>query len=116
MNPEIKRPFDRQHILGTVFIAIAIVMVIQGLWLSHVNDKETACQAAYNESYTAVVQQRGEWADEDRAALNKMIFTVIDPKTTQAQAEEAVQLYAETAKKNDANRKENPLPDRTSCS
>lgn len=111
----IKRTFDRQHLLGTIFIAIAILMVVQGLWLSHKNDQEAKCQADYNQSVSEVVSQRGEWADEDRAALNTMIFKVIDPKITQPEAQEAVQTYADTAKKNDANRQANPLPERTSC-
>jgi len=115
MNAAIKRTFDRQHLLGTIFIAIAILMVIQGLWLSHVNDAETKCQADYNQAVVDVQQQRAQWADEDRKALNDMIFTVIDPKVTQAEREEAVQLYAVTARKNDANRQATPLPERTSC-
>ena len=115
MNPTVKRSFDRQHLLGTIFIAIAVLMVIQGLWLSHVNDAEASCQAAYNEQVITVVAQRGEWADEDRKALNEMIFTVIQPDISQGEAAAAVQAYAATAKKNDANRQANPLPERTSC-
>ena len=45
-----------------------------------------------------------------------MIFTIIDPNKNQQEREGAVQLYAVTAKKNDANRQANPLPNRTSCS
>ena len=115
MNSQIKRTFDRQHLLGTIFIAIAILMVIQGVWLSHVDDTRSSCQANYNEQVTTVVAQRAQWSDEDRKALNDMIFTLVDPKVTQADREQAVQLYAVTARKNDANRQANPLPERTSC-
>jgi hypothetical protein len=112
---QFKMAFDRNHILGTLFILIAIVMVIQGLWLSHQRDVETKCQADYNQQTAVVVAQRAQWADEDRAALNMMIFTVIDPKKDQADREQAVQSYKVTAEKNDANRKANPLPTRTHC-
>ncbi len=115
MNEEIKRTFDRQHLLGTIFIAIAILMVIQGVWLQYNNDQEAKCQAEYNQQVSTVVAQRGQWADEDRAALNKMIFTVIDPQADEQTQSNAVQEYAETARKNDANRQANPLPSRTSC-
>lgn len=115
VKTEIKKTFDRQHLLGTIFICIAVLMVIQGLWIQWDKDQEAKCQADYNQKTSTVVAQRGEWADEDRAALNKMIFTVIDPKQTQQEREDAVQLYAITSKKNDENRKANPLPTRTSC-
>lgn len=115
MNPEVKRTFDRQHILGTIFILIAVLMVLQGLYLSHVNDQETKCQAQYNEDVTTVIAQRGQWADEDRKALNDMIFTVIKPGVSQEEATQAVQTYAETARKNDANREANPLPSSNNC-
>lgn len=115
MNSEIKKTFDRQHLLGTIFICIAVLMVIQGLYLQWRNDQESNCQADYNSKVTTVIAQRGQWADEDRAALNTMIFTVIDPKQTEQERQDAVNLYAATARKNDANRQANPLPDRTSC-
>jgi hypothetical protein len=115
MNDEIKKTFDRQHLLGTIFICIAVLMVIQGLYLQWKNDQESNCQADYNSKVTTVIAQRGEWADEDRAALNTMIFKVIDPQADEQDRADAVQLYAVTAKKNDANRQANPLPDRTSC-
>ena len=106
---------DRQHVLGFSFIMIAVIMMAQGLWLQSQQDKETQCQADYNASVVSVQKQRSDWADEDRKALNDMIFTVIDPKASQGDREQAVQDYAETARKNDANRQANPLPSRTSC-
>lgn len=115
MNTEIKRTFDRQHILGTIFIAIAVLMVIQGLWLQWSRDRESNCQADYNAHVSSVVAQRAQWADEDRKALNTMIFAVIDPKNSDQGRQQAFQTYAETARKNDQNRQANPLPTRTSC-
>ena len=112
---QLKRAFDKNHIYGTIFILIALVMVIQGVWLSHERDVEAKCQADYNQQSSAVQQQRAEWADEDRASLNQMIFTVIDPKASDGEKREAVQVFAATARKNDANRQANPLPVRTSC-
>ena len=62
----------------------------------------------------AVQGQRGQWADEDRNALNQMIFTVISNASDQEKTK-AVQGYASTAKANDKKRKANPLPDKVSC-
>ena len=104
----IVKALDRQHLLGTIFIAIAIAMVVQGLWISHKQDEEAKCQADYNQKTSAVQKQRAEWSDEDRAALNTMIFKVIDTKSSAPEREDAVQLWAVTARKNDANRKANP--------
>ena len=106
---------DRQHLLGYAFVVIAVLMVIQGVWLQYDQDRETQCQSDYNAQNSVVVAQRAQWADEDRKALNQMIFTVINPKVDQSAREDAVQEYAVTAKKNDANRKANPLPTRTKC-
>lgn len=115
VKQEVKKTFDRQHLLGTIFICIAVLMVIQGLWIQYKNDQEGKCQSDYNQKVTTVIAQRGQWSDEDRAALNTMIFQIIDPKATDAERQDAVQLYAVTARKNDANRQANPLPSRTSC-
>lgn len=106
---------DRQRFMGYLFIVIALLMVIQGLWLSHKQDAEASCQAAYNNQVSTVVAQRGQWADEDRAALNTMIFEVINPSVDDHERQQAVIDYAATARKNDANRQANPLPERTSC-
>lgn len=115
MNAQIKRTFDRQHLLGTIFILIAVLMVIQGLWLQYTKDQEASCQANYNSDVSAVVAQRAQWADEDRHALNTMISTVINPDNTEQERQQALQQYAETAAKNDANRQANPLPSKTRC-
>jgi|SRR5262245_4176858 len=112
---QLKRAFDRNHIYGTIFILIALVMVIQGVWLSHQRDVEAKCQADYNQQTAVVVQQRSEWADQDRTALNTMIFTVINPKASDQERQDAVEEFAATAKQNDANRQANPLPTRTKC-
>jgi len=106
---------DSQHVLGFAFIVIALIMMIQGLWLGQQQENETQCQADYNAQSNAVQKQRAEWADQDRDALNQMIFTVIDPHTSNQQKQNAVNEFAQTARKNDANRRANPLPSRTSC-
>jgi septal ring factor EnvC (AmiA/AmiB activator) len=105
----------KERVTGYVVIAVALLMVIQGVWLSVKQSKESECQAQYNSDITAVQKQRATWADEDRKALNDMIFTVIDAKANQATRTQAVQDYAATARRNDANRQANPFPTRTSC-
>jgi len=107
---------DRRHTLGVTFMVVALLMVIQGVYLSVKQNRESACQSDYNASVVAVQKQRAQWADEDRKALNDMIFAVISPKATQGEKQQAVQQYVSTARTNDKNRKENPLPERTSCS
>lgn len=106
---------ERSRVMGYVFITIAIVMVVQGAWLQWQRQQETDCQADYNQDVSSVVSQRAVWADEDRNALNKMIFTVIDPKADEAERRAAVEKFADTARRNDKNRKANPMPKRTDC-
>lgn len=106
---------DRQHVLGFAFIMIAVIMMAQGLWLQNNQNDENQCQADYNEAYTAVAKQRGDWADEDRRSLNHMIFTVLDPKIDNDEKKQVVTAWQTEAEKNDRNRKANPLPSRTDC-
>lgn len=108
-------PTDRSRTLGFVFIVIAVIMVVQGVWLQYDQARESSCQSEYNADVSAVVAQRSTWADEDRRELNNMIFKIIDPKASDPEQAAAVKKYVTTAKANDALRKANPMPAKTDC-
>lgn len=104
---------DRGRMLGVGFILLALAMVGQGLFVQSQRQAEQNCQADYSRDTSAVIAQRATWNDEDRNALNTMIFTVVDPTLTQKERRAAVQAYVDVQKDNDKKRKANPLPEYT---
>jgi hypothetical protein len=107
------KKIDRGHLLGIGFILLSLAMVIQGLWVQQQRQIEQDCQTEYNQDVTAVIAQRATWADEDRTALNRMIFTVVNPKLDDAAKRAALDDYVETAQTNENKRTANPLPEYT---
>jgi Na+-transporting methylmalonyl-CoA/oxaloacetate decarboxylase gamma subunit len=104
------KTFDRGHVLGVGFILLALAMVIQGLWVQSERQAEQDCQTEYNQDVTAVIAQRATWADEDRTALNTMIFAVVNPTLDDAAKRRALDDYVETAQTNENRRQASPLP------
>lgn len=104
---------QRANWLGVAFIVLAVVMVAQGLLVQAQRQEQQDCQGDYSRDVSEVIAQRALWADEDRDALNTMIFTVVKPEKTQAQRKAAVQKYVDIQKDNDKKRKANPLPEYT---
>lgn len=103
--------FDKWHALGVGLIVLALAMVVQGLWIQHLRQIDQDCQTTYNKDVSAVIAQRSGWADEDRAALNTMIYAVVNDKLSEDKQQEAVLNYVTVSQENDANRKANPLPE-----
>jgi hypothetical protein len=101
--------------LGVWLIVIAVVL---GAWTVYSQWQDTrfiSCQTDFNEATNAVQRQRASWADEDRKALNTMIFTVVQVQNQRVR-KQAVDNYVDTVRDNDHNRRANPLPTRPDCS
>lgn len=78
------------RMLGIVLIVVAVLMVAEVAWFQAKRSSELNCQSAYNEAVA-----------KDRAALNQMIFTIVNPKATPKQQREAITEYVEHAQKTD---------------
>jgi len=102
--------------LGVFVLLLAIFTAIQGVYVSNETRDNTehdkrvvACQAQFNKDFSRAVTVRGQYADEDRAAMYRMITTVISG-TTPAIRQKAITDWIELSQKNDELRKANPLP------
>jgi hypothetical protein len=103
--------------IGIFVIALSLATVGQSVYFSqtqNVLDKRekdrTACQAQYNEDFARAVTIRGQYADEDRTELYKMITSVMNPNGTVVTRRAAVEGWVIATQKNDQLRKATPLP------
>lgn len=109
---------DRQsRIIGIVVLLLSTITIVQSAYFTQQNRHDAArdarvarCQAQYNDDFARALIIRGQYADEDRANLNNMIFAILDepdPKKRRV----AVQTWAAKTQDNDIKRKATPLPD-----
>jgi hypothetical protein len=112
------RQTDRMtRIIGIFVIILSIGTVGQSFYFSHQQgaatkrEKETTdCQAKFNEDFAKAVTTRGQYADEDRLQLYKMISTIVSEPDV-AKRRKAVEDWVAITKRNDELRKKTPLPD-----
>lgn len=81
-----ERVAKRDAWFGYVFIFVAVLMVAHGAWTQYDREGEVTCQSNFNQRVA-----------EDRAELNEMIFKIMDPKSSDAARELAVQEYIRNA-------------------
>jgi hypothetical protein len=113
---ESRRTDRMTRFIGIFVIILSIATVGQSFYFSHQQSestkreqKQTDCQAKYNEDFARAVTIRGQYADEDRAQLYKMISTVISEPDA-SKRRQAVEDWVTATKKNDELRKSTPLP------
>lgn len=112
------RRTDRMtRVIGVFVIILSVATVAQSFYFSHQQNsatdrekKTTACQAQYNADFARAVTLRGQYADEDRTALYKMISTVINEQEP-AKRRQAIEDWVVATQRNEVLRKRTPLPD-----
>jgi hypothetical protein len=104
------------RVLGVFILFLAMVTLASNLYTNQktrdnaAHDRlVTACQAQYNRDFARVSSLRAQYADQDRAALYKMITTIISGTTQEARAK-AVTDWIVTTQENDRLRAKVPIP------
>jgi hypothetical protein len=102
--------------LGVIVLIMTLVTVVSNLYTnsqtrsnSEHDRRVTACQAEYNRDFAKAVTIRGQYADEDRAELYKMITTVISGKTQEIRTK-AITDWVAATERNNKLREATPLP------
>jgi hypothetical protein len=124
------RRWLRDKIFEAVFITLAVLAIVQGLFVQKQLSDKTNCQSNYNLQVAQAVTARATIADreselinEDRSALLQLITTITSPagstpQEQRAAVEDALQQYLKTEanieKEREAanqDRRQHPLPD-----
>jgi hypothetical protein len=100
---------QRSRLLGFIVVLLALFSVLQGALFTWDVQKKSECQAQFNSDFAQVATRRALWADEDKAALVKMLTDALNGATPEIRRK-AVQDYLDTIEKTDRLRAENPIP------
>jgi len=105
-----RRSSDRTRILGVVVIVLAVFSVISASYQVHEQRQLAQCLATHNAAFADALQQRAEIADDDRAALTRMVRRVVT-STKARETLDALNDYLRTIREGAAEREQIPLPE-----
>lgn len=98
--------------IGVASLVTLVIAVWFGIQQADLAKRQTAyshCQAAVNDALVAAQNARATFADQDRAALDRMVLD-ITKATSRADTEAALQRYQQTRATTDLERAQHPLP------
>lgn len=78
------------------------------IWLGIQDNRQTECNAKYNERQARSQQARAAAADADRQALTALVRSLVDDNTTDGR--ERVEEYLAAIARTDEERRRNPVP------
>lgn len=96
--------------LPFVMLAASLLALFLAALSGYENQSHARCQAGVNEALILAQRARSQAADDDRAALDRMVADVAQAHSA-ADTRAALARYRATRSDADAKRAANPLPD-----
>lgn len=87
---------------------LVIVSSVGVIWLGIEDNRQTECNARYNEHQARSQQARSLAADRDRQALEVLVRSLVDDNT--GDGREQVEKYLAAIDANNEERRRNPVP------
>lgn len=119
---------DKISLAGWVVIGLALVSLMQVLWVSYETRQHSICQNRLNSELVSITKARASIADQDRDAIRNLVVTVFtagapDPETGKTPTPEqqqkkvlnAYEDYNNTNKHLDELREGLAFPDENAC-
>lgn len=100
------------HVIGVLVVLLAVLSVAFMAVSINRQEEAVACQARFNERFTAALRERSDAAAVERAAQRDLLTSVITPGDDHRGA---IQRYLDGLAAADAQRDATPLPARPDC-
>lgn len=109
MSPLRKLTPLSQRIVGVIILLLALMTLGSTVYYNYVQRATTRCQAQFNEKFIEQLNARNRIADNDRESLSNLVKAVTNARSRE-DSHKALENYLRTKEKNDAERREHPLP------
>lgn len=99
----------KQRVLAGVLVVLSAMTVSSTAYYNYEQKKITECQARFNDQFIQQLNERNKISESDRESLAQLVQTIVN-STSRGATSKALEDYLNTKEKNDAERKQHPLP------